>query len=219
MIRILTRNSTYLILLAIVAAVAFALTTSSCSHSKKAPQITLSELKNKKVALAEVRGAKEARTQVEVAIVNEIIEQGRFQIIDRATVANALVEHPTEGDWQRLGQALGADIIFSVDVVEFKTDQRTGYDAIEEEDSLLSEEHRESRKKKWRKLYKVRQREGYVKLNMRFFDVAQGRVISEGPAEASASHNSRDGDTPRAMKLLETLTSKAVRSYFDGLPE
>ncbi len=90
---------------------------------------------------------------------------------------------------------------------------------MDEEDSILAEEHGVSKDKKFRNYYKVRQREGFVKIKVRFFDVAAGKEMYSGESEATATHNTRDGDLPRAMKLLETLTAQAFNVYFDGLPE
>ncbi len=190
-----------------------------CKSAPKKPELTQSQLRQKKVALVEVRGAKDAELQIEVAVVNEVIENGRFHIIDRKSVQDALVTAPHESDWPRLGHALGADLILAIDVLEFKTDKREGYDAVEEQDTILAAEHGTDRDKKWRKYYKVRQREGFVKIKVRFFDVAAGREMYSGESEATATHNTRDGDMPRAMKLLETLTAQAFSAYFQGLPE
>lgn len=203
----------------VVLALSVALSFGACSHKKPRPELTRAHLRDKAVALVSVSGAKEARLQVEIALVNEVIDEGRFRIIDRKTVQEATVAHPHEADWGRLGKELKADYLLAVDVLDFKTDKREGYDAVEEKDSLLSAEHHESSDKKWRKLYKVRAREGFVRLRLRFFDVSRGLVTFQGESEATETHNSRDGDLPRAMKLMETLTAKAFRSYFERLPE
>lgn len=189
----------------------------SCSHAKKG--LNQKQLRSRVVALAEINGAKEARLQTEIAIVNDIIEKGRFQILDRATVQSALVQHPTSADWQALGKELGADLILSVDILEFQLDSRNGYDAIEEEDSLLSAEHRSSRDQKWKHYYKVKSQTGLVKVRVRFFDVSSGSFSLSQENEASRTYNSRDGDMPRAMKILEELTQQAVTTAFDSLPQ
>ena len=206
----------YLVFLFFVGTIT-ALTLSSCAHKKKKPELTLEYLRDKAVALVAIEGAKEAKLQVETAIVNEIIENGRFHLIDRKSVQNALAEAPSESDWPRLGEALKADLLLKVDILEFKTDKRTGYDSVEEEDSLLSAEHRESRSKQWKKYYKVSQREGYVKLQLSFYDVASRTVFASQTTEASEAHNSRDGDVPRALKLLETLCAKSIGNFFRNL--
>ena len=201
----------------ILAALFTAVVSSGCAHKPK--QLTQRDLRNKTVALVDVDGAKEARLQIEVSLVNEVITQGRFQLVDKKTVDDALVEAPHESDWPRLGRALGADLILAIHVDEYLTRKRTGYDVNEEEDSILSEENREARDTKWKKYSKVKAIEGHVKFTLKFYDVAAKKMLFQGPTEAEKSFNSRDTELPRSMKLLETLTTEALKKFFDGLPE
>ncbi len=203
--------------ISLVALVLLSLLLTSCSHKKTKKALTQDELRNKVVALVDVNGAKEAKLQTEVAIVNEIISKGRFQIVDRATVQSALVEHPTEADWQALGRQVHADLLLKIDILEFKVDSRQGYDGVEEEDSLLSSEHRESRSTKWKHLYKVKAQQGFVKVRARFFDVKDATFVVDRESEAERTYNSREGELPRNMKILEDLTQHAVATLFDHL--
>ena len=192
---------------------------SSCAHKKEKQKLTLSNLRGKSVALVNIDAPKEVALHVETAVVNEVIEHGRFQIVDRKSVQEAMVHHPAESDWGRLGKELKADLLLAIDVLEFKTDKRSGYDAVEEEDSLLSSEQRESYSKKWKKYSKVHQRDGTLKLRFKFYDVASKTYLKISETETTGSYNSRDGDMPRAIKLLETLTAKAFAQFFEDLKD
>ena len=189
-----------------------------CSHKKVKERLSQKDLRSKVVALIGVDGAKEAALQTEIAIVNQVIEKGTFQIIDRAAVQAALVGHPADGDWVALGHELNADYVLRLTVVEFKAETRQGYDVNEEEDSLLSTENRTPRKQKWKHYSKVKSQEGYVKLRVEFFDVATHEMAQSEATEARRIFNSRDGEIPRKLKMLEELTAQAVATYFESLP-
>lgn len=153
-----------------------------------------------------------------MALVNEILDHGRFEIVDRKTVQDAKATYPTEADWKRLGEKVGADYILSVRIAEFKIDEHQGYDKIEEEDSVLTEESGESKPVIGKRYQKVKAYEGRVKLDMKLFDVAQDKVAYQGIGEASELMNSRDKSLPRKMQFLESLTHKAVNDYFNKMP-
>lgn len=189
-----------------------------CAHKKIAEPMTRRQLQNKRVALAEIRGATESKSHVEVAIINEIIDQGRFEIIDRSTVQDGLVTYPTESDWQRLGKKINADYILSVRIAEFKVTERQGLDSVVEEDSVLEEESGEHKPLKSSRYVKVKSYDGSVKLDAIFFDIAENAIIYEGTGAAKELRNSRDGAIPGKMELLEKLSAKAIRDFFEKMP-
>lgn len=191
-----------------------------CAHKKSADHISRDDLTTKLVALADISGAEEAKLQVEVAIVNEIIDKGRFRIVDRGTVREALVTYPADSDWQRLGKKLGADFVFSIRIQEFHVVERQGYDRVQEEDSVLAEESGEPNKKVIGTRYvKVKSYEGSVKLSAMLFDVAEGAIIYQGTGLATDTVSSRDKDAPGKLKLLEKLSAKAITDFFERMPK
>ncbi len=175
-------------------------------------------LRGKIIALAEVRGSKEARDLVEVALVNDIIEKGSLYVVDRATVAEALTAYPAENDRQRLGKKVGADYVLTLAIEEFKVVDRQGLDAVEEEDSVLTEEWREKKPVIAKSYKKVRGVEGIVRLRFDFLEVGTGENAYSGAGEARETFNSRERDLPRKMQLLESLTSQAVSDFFAKMP-
>lgn len=192
----------------------------ACASKKKNQTETLSQhaLRGKIIALAEVRGPKEARDLVEVALVNDIIEKGSLYVVDRTTVAEALATYPAENDRQRLGQKVGADYVLTLAIEEFKVIDRQGLDAVEEEDSVLTEEWREKKTVVAKSYKKVRSSEGIVRLRFDFLDVSTGERAYSGVGEVRETFHSRERDLPRKMQLLESLTSQAVTDFFAKMP-
>ncbi|MBI3542568.1 MAG: hypothetical protein HY075_04760 [Deltaproteobacteria bacterium] len=187
--------------------------------------MTLSQLINKQVALAEVKGSPESVKHVEVAIINEILDKGRMQIVDHATVQDALVAYPTEHDYGRLGKKVGADYVLAVKIKNFDINEREGYDKVTEEDSVLAEESGERGAKVLGTRYeKVKGWNGLVKLQCTFFDVAADKVTYEGFGEAADTWNTRDKDKHEKgymgkMQLLEQLAGRAITDFFEKIPK
>lgn len=189
-----------------------------CAHKKDVKALTLDELQSKRVALAEIEGAAESKNMVEVAIINEILEKGRFEVVDRKTVKDALATYPTERDWKRLGEKLGADYIMSIRISEFKVDEHQGYDAVEEVDSVLTEESGESKPVVGKRYVKVKSYSGHVKLDTILFNVAQDAIVYRGVGEAASTVGSGDKSMPRKMQLLEQLAQRAISDFFNKMP-
>lgn len=192
----------------------------ACASKKKnlSEPLTQRTLRGKIIALAEVRGPKEARDLVEVALVNDIIDKGSLYIIDRPTVAEALATYPAENDRQRLGKKVGADYVLTLAIEEFKVVDRQGLDALEEEDSVMTEEWREKKPVVAKSYKKVRSSEGIVRLRFDFLDVGTGERAYAGIGEARETYNSRERDLPRKMQLLESLATQAVSDFFAKMP-
>lgn len=192
-----------------------------CSGARKKNDLSAEDLRSKVIALVDIDGgteedSKAGKLQLEVSLVNEIISQGHFQLVDRGTVREHQVDHPTQADWPALGKELKADYLLSVNLQEVRIDTRQGYDAAEEEDSLLSAEHRTDRDTKWRKLHKVKAHTGTMTARFLFFDVSRGEITMERTVEAKQTFNSRDGDLPRKMKMIENLCTEVSHKFFES---
>lgn len=183
--------------------------------------VTLSQLQSKRVAMTEIKGSPEEVKHVEVAIINEILDRGRFQIVDKATVQDALVAYPTESDYEGLGKKVDADYVLAVKVKDWVVDERKGYDKVESEDSVLEQESGEKGKKVVGTRYvKVKGWRGRVKLECDFWDVGAGKMTYSGFGEASDTWNSRDHqDYMGKMQLLEQLSAKAITDFFEKIPK
>lgn len=169
------------------------------------------------MALAEVRGGPESKSHVEVALVNEIIDQGRFEIIDRTSVQEALVSYPDRSDWKRLGGYLKADYILAFKVSEFAVKEKEGYDRVEEEDPSLEAETGNAKTSRYTK---VKGRQGTVSLQGTVFNVVEGRVSYDGMGTAAEDMRVTEGNfsAPGKMQLLEKLTKRAIRDFFENMP-
>lgn len=194
------------------AVVAMSLLLASCA-GKKTKNLTPAELAGKRVVLAEVKGPKDLQTIVEVGIVNEIIDKGRFEIVDRTTTQKALVTYPDPSDWARLGKKLKADYVLSVDAKDSDINEHEGYDRVEEEDSVLAEERGQSSAIGARYV-RVKSFEGSVNLHFQFFDVAQGKITFDDVGVAEETVHSREAQMPGKMAFLEKLVTHAVSDFF-----
>lgn len=190
-----------------------------CAHKKTIQPVTLSNLVDKHVALAEVKGSVESVKHVEVAIINEILDHGRFMIVDKATVQDALSIYPTESDYEGLGKKVGADYVLGVKIKNFDIKERQGYDKVVTEDSVLTEESGEKKPVMGTRYVKVKSFEGLVKLECTFFDVLANKVTYQGIGEATATENSRDKKYMGKMDLLERLSGQAITDFFEKVPK
>jgi hypothetical protein len=123
------------------------------------------------------------------------------------------VTYPDESDWEKLGKKLKADYVLSVDAKDAEITEREGYDRVEEEDSVLAEERRESSAVGVRYV-RVKSYDGVVKLRFRFFDVSQRKVTFDAIGTAEEVLHSRQEQMPGKMVFLEKLVNHAVGDFF-----
>lgn len=185
---------------------------------KHTDEFNARSLTGKNVAIAHIDGPKEARRFVEVAIVNEVIANGRFAVVDRIATQEAMIDYPAINDRQKLGKKLGADYVLSVQIDDYKVVDRHGYDQVEEEDSVLAEEMHES-EVKTKKYYKVKASDALVKIYFSFVNVQTGEVQFSGTGSSSLRIDSRDTKNMGKMHLLEEATNDAVHRFFESLPK
>lgn len=170
----------------------------------------------KTVAIAHIEGPKEAKRFVEVAIVNEVIANGRFTVVDRTATQEAMIDYPALSDRQKLGKKLGVDYVLSVQIDDYKVVDRQGYDQVEEEDSVLAEEMHES-EVKTKKYYKVKASDALVKIYFSFVNVQTGEIQFTGTGLSSLRIDSRDSKNMGKLHLLEAATNDAVHKFFESL--
>lgn len=184
----------------------------SCSKKKKADG-EVYNLESKQVALLEIKGPKEARKLTEVGIINEVIQNGRFQILDKRTVAEAAATFPTSERWQDLGRKIGADYVMEVRIPTYDAQTREGFDSVDENDSVLAEEHHET-EKQGRRYVKVRGTVAKITLDFRFFDVAKNEMTIQKSITKEKAYDSRDTGNIRKMHIMEGLIEDALREFF-----
>lgn len=210
-----------------------AISVSACSK-KKTDTLTRRSLEGKRVAVATIEGGDSTTKKIiEVALVNEIVDKGRFEIVNREDVQKALENYPAASDRVRLGKYLHADYVLDIMAEEFKVTDRSGLDEVIEADPVMKEEWHSKDDVVAKKYVKVKSEEGRVKLKFTFVDVASGTGDAGSGAKAlSAMGSATDtrtarltgdkktgGELPGKLALLEELSGKAVQNFFEKLPE
>jgi hypothetical protein len=210
--------------LAQVLAASLALVTTSfclggCSHAKKKiPE--LSELEGKKVALIEVDGEATARSITEVALINQLMKHGSFDIVSKQDVDAARTapeQDPT--DWRGIGRRAGADYALKAKILEFTSEEHEGYSSEEVEDSQLAAEMGESARKT-QHLYKVKSLTGKVRVQLDFArtDVKDADLrsgVAESEDKVTAEAKTEAAHLPPRLRFLEKIENEAFRKFFE----
>lgn len=190
------------------------------SPGPKKTEPELARYLGRKVALCGIEGEESARQIVEVALVNQLMKHGSFELVPRNEIDQARRDPDIDPSsaWQ-VAKRAGADVALTARVLEMRATEREGYSAVEEEDSQLAAE-RGRKRGKARRLFKVKTLEGEVKVELRFRDVAGGEKgderhavafasdIAEASAEKSAIH------LPPRLGFLEQITQRAFADFF-----
>lgn len=192
-----------------------------CAHSPKRTTPELDKLEGKKVALVGVDGEPTGRAVVEVALINELVKRGTFEIVSKQDVDTARVapnQDPT--DWRGIARRAGADYALRAKVLQFDADTHEGYSTVKERDSQLAQEDGEENAETER-LYKVKSLEGHIRVELQFAGVsadsdpdtktgvaeAQDKVVVEGKTEAA--------HLPPKLRFLEGLCGVGFKKFFD----
>ncbi len=189
-----------------------------CSSAQKAQKVSaLSGLEGKKIALISVEGEETSKKIVEVALVNQLIRKGSFNLVPKQEVEAARAE-PQQNpmDWKGIAARTGADYALVVHVLDFSADTREGYSTEEIYDSQLAAE--QGTDGKTQRVFKLKSMEGHVKMEIRFRPVGAGADQS-GTAEASqrVEENARSSSIhlPPKLRFLEELSNRAFKEFFD----
>ena len=190
-----------------------------CSHArKKTPE--LSELEGKRVALIDIDGETTARSIVEVALINQLVARGTFEIIAKEEVNKARLAPAQDPlDWVGIARRTGADFALKAKVIQFDADQHEGYSSEEVYDSQLAAERGE-KEGKTKHLFKVKSLEARVKVQLDFSKTdpkdpdlrsavaeSEKTVTSEGKVEAV--------HLPPRLRFLEQVSNEAFKKFFD----
>jgi hypothetical protein len=194
----------------------FAVLAAGCASAKKTvPE--LSRMEGKKVALIEVDGEDTPRKVVEVALVNQLVERGSFELIGKREV-QAARDHVDQGvrDWKGIARRAGAEVALKAKVLEFSADTREGYSSEQVEDSQLAEETGTDGKTE--RVYKVKGMHGKVRVQLTFFELATNdeRVgVAEADEVVKAEGNKGGIHLPPKLRFLETLSNQAFKNFFE----
>lgn len=195
---------------------AFALAGGACSHASKKTTPELSEMLGKKVALIDVVGEKTAQQSVEVALINQLTSRGSFDIISKQDVEAARVQFQQDpSNWQGVAKRAGADYALKARVLEFRSDENTGYSKEIVEDSQMEAETGEA---KTERLYKVKALTGSVRVELQFANLATGDVrvgVAEKQGKAEADERNGAAHLPPRLSFLTKLLEQAFKEFFD----
>lgn len=190
------------------------LTLFACSSTPKTTP-ELGKLRGKKVALVEIEGEQTSKAVVETALVNQLVSNGTFILVNKREVdAARAVAHQDPTDWKGIARGAGADLAMRVKVLKFHAEEKQGYSSEIIDDETLEAETGDG---KTERLYKVRALEGSVLFEISFYDLekldlrtataaSQDRVIAESRTRAAR--------LPPRLRFLEELSNKAFADFF-----
>lgn len=210
--------TTSVILIGVASSLALTALT-GCSGKKAKTTPELSRLVGKKVALIGVEGEATSRSVVEVALINQLVRTGTFEIVSKQEVdaaRNAPDVDPT--DWKTVSRRAGADYALQAKVLAFSAETKKGYSEEAIEDSQLEEETGNG---KTTRMIKVERMDGHVSVELQFTDVSEkgsGETRS-GIAERSDSVTA-EGKTgavhlPPKLRFLEKIANEAFHQFFE----
>lgn len=197
-----------------IAAAALAVALASCSSSPKTKP-ELSTLVGKKVALIAVEGEETARRVAEVALVNQLVKSGDFDLLARQDVEKSRAALGVDTTSPvAIARGAGADLALVARVVRFETQERSGYSKEKINDSQLEAETGNGQTER---LYKVRALDGDVAMELVFTDVATGEVRRAEAARketVTVEDRARRESLPPRLRFLEKLTNEAFAEFF-----
>ncbi|MGK5083074.1 hypothetical protein WDW37_07185 [Bdellovibrionota bacterium FG-1] len=194
------------------------LAATGCSHAAKKKPV-LSELEGKKVALIEIEGEATARAVVEVALINQLVQRGSFEIIPKQEINQARTateQDPT--DWVGIARRAGADYALKAKVLQFSAEQKDGYSSEELYDSQLAAERGE-KEGKTQRLFKVKSLSAKVQVQLDFEhtdpknpDRRSG--VAEAERTVTAESKTEAAHLPPRLRFLEELSNEAFNKFF-----
>lgn len=196
-----------------------ALSQSGCSSSSKKGEIEevdLAEFQGRKIALVEVQGPPISQQIVEVALVNQLIQHGSFQLISKQEVSRARGSVGVDSsNPQMIAAFAGADVSLQIDVKKFDATEKSGFSKQEEIDDQLAEERGSGETER---VYRVKELRGGVEFELLFTDLSSQKKW-QGTASSQKSVQADDRKSaihlPPKLRFLEEISNKAFQDFFD----
>jgi hypothetical protein len=189
----------------------------SSSQVKKKESHELSALEGKKVALISVEGEETSRKIVEVALINQLVQKGTFDLVSKRAVETArTAPEQNPMDWKGIAQKAGADYALRAKVLQFEAETHEGYSTETVYDSQLAEEHGTDGKTE--QVFKAKSLEGHVQVELSFTQIANQETwsqVAEAQDRVEASARTSSIHLPPKLRFLEDLTNKAFREFFE----
>jgi hypothetical protein len=193
---------------------------SSCSTAPKRTTPELSKLEGRKIALVEVIGEASARRIVEVALINQLMKRGTFELVSKQDVDAARAKPDTEPqDWKAIAREAGAEVAMRLRVLDFDATTREGYSTVEVEDSQLEKE-RGAEGRKSKRLFKVKSLTGKVRVEVEMAEVAGSaqdvrKAVAENEESVTEESLKTVAHLPPKLRFLEKISNEAFRDFFD----
>jgi len=199
--------------------VVFCLLLAGCSGKKVRTTPELSHLAGKKVALVEVDGEETARNIVEVALVNQLVRTGYFELVSKQDIEAARVAVDVDSSNPlAVARKSGADYALLAKVLAFDAVEKQGYSEEKVQDSQLEQETGNG---ETTRVYKVKRLDGHVAVELDFTDVsASGKgearsAVAEKSEQVSADSRTEAAHLPPRLRFLEKLSNDAFHDFFE----
>lgn len=153
------------------------------------------------MALVGIEGEPTAARTVEVALVNELVKSGAFELVNKREA--------------RADDHGGAEYLLRIQVLEFSATEQTGYDEVEVEDSQLKEETGDGKTKR---ILKAKSMKGTVRCRFDFTTVATNEVrtaTTESSETLVANEEKAAIHLPPKLRFLEGLAQKTLHRFFE----
>jgi len=190
-----------------------------CSHAKKkVPE--LSQLEGKKVALVEIDAEATPYSVVEVALVNQLVKRGTFDLIPKEEIQKARkAPEQDPADWLGIARKCGADYGLKAKVLEFSAEERSGYSSEKVYDSQLAQERGE-KEGHTEKLFKVKSLTAKVRIELSFTktdpkDPDPRSAIAEAEETVKSEEKTEAAHLPPKLFFLEKLSNEAFNRFFE----
>ena len=175
-------------------------------------------MEGKKVALIEVEGEATARNVVEVALVNQLLRHGSFQLVTKEAVQAArLAPEQKPDDWQGIARRAGADYALRARVLEFDGDTRTGIKKVVVEDSQMAAERGE-KERMTERLVKAKSLTAKVRVQLEFANLAKKDpriAVAEHEETVEADEEHEAIHLPPKLRFLEKVANDAFGNFFE----
>jgi hypothetical protein len=199
--------------------VVFCLLLAGCSGKKAKTTPELSNLVGKKVALVEVDGEETARNIVEVALVNQLVRTGYFELVSKEDLEAARTALDVDSSNPRaVARKAGADYALNAKVLTFDAVEKNGYSEEKVHDTQLEEETGNG---DTTRVYKVKRLDGHVAVKLDFTNLSpsgKGETrsgIAEKSEQVSADSKTEAAHLPPRLRFLEKLSNDAFHDFFE----
>lgn len=171
------------------------------------------------MALVDVDGEETARKVVEVALVNQLVRTGYFELVSKQDIEAARVAlDVNSADWKAVARKAGADYALRAKVIAFDADEKKGYSEEDVNDSQLEAETGNG---KTTRVYKVKRLDGHVAVDLSFTNVQAGgngetrTGVAEKSSSVSADEKNGAAYLPPRLGFLEQLSNDAFHDFFE----